>query len=244
MTDKVLIYGRYELYRNGDVFSIKPSGRYKLKENINNGYKSYAFSINGKMKRMLLHRLIAINFIPNPLNKPCVNHINGVKTDNSIENLEWCTYSENEYHAYKNGLKNGKVGVNNPMFGKKGKKHHSFGIKKGPSKSRKKVLDTSTGVIYSCPEEAAVFLGIKRGTLVSYLTGNDKNPTSLKYIDSDIPINQKIKEVRIMVLNLATGIFYDTIKEAAIANGINYRTLHSYLKYPNKYKNKTDLIIV
>ena len=61
--------------------------------------------ITGKARHQFIHRLIAITYIPNPMNRPCINHINGIKTDNSINNLEWCTQSENIKHAFKTGLK-------------------------------------------------------------------------------------------------------------------------------------------
>lgn len=60
---------------------------------------------NNIRKKALIHRLVAIAFIPNPLNKPQVNHINGDYTDNRVDNLEWATDSENKIHAFKNGLK-------------------------------------------------------------------------------------------------------------------------------------------
>lgn len=71
------------------------------------GYKSITVRINSKIrKHFFVHRMVALAFIPNPENKPCVNHINGIKTDNRIENLEWVTYLENNHHAIKNGLIN------------------------------------------------------------------------------------------------------------------------------------------
>lgn len=68
------------------------------------GYKEVALSKNGKTKTVLLHRLIAIHFVDNPNNYPCVNHKNGIKADNRIENLEWCTRAQNTKHAYDNNL--------------------------------------------------------------------------------------------------------------------------------------------
>ena len=67
--------------------------------------------INGRSRSY--HRIIAECFIPNPCNKPDVNHINGIKTDNRAENLEWCTRSENVIHAYKTGLEHPVIGTDN-----------------------------------------------------------------------------------------------------------------------------------
>lgn len=89
--------------------------------NMNTGKYLSQFDVRGYMKVSLLlpdknrklvsvHRLVAMTFIPNPHNKPQVNHIDGNKHNNSVNNLEWVTESENIIHAYKTGLKIGKRG--------------------------------------------------------------------------------------------------------------------------------------
>ncbi len=68
------------------------------------GYPCAILTINGNTKRCLIHRVLAQAFIPNPENKPLVNHIDGNKRNNNYKNLEWCTASENTIHALKTGL--------------------------------------------------------------------------------------------------------------------------------------------
>ena len=78
-------------------------GIYKLQTG-KNGYFIIRLFKDGKYKSKYVHRLVAETFIPNPENKKYINHKNGIKTDNRIENLEWVTLSENLQHAYDTGL--------------------------------------------------------------------------------------------------------------------------------------------
>lgn len=77
---------------------------YILKNSIQQGYCHVTIYINKKAKRMRVHRLVAEAFIPNPDNKPYVNHKDGIRSNNKIENLEWMTPSENTQHAVDTGL--------------------------------------------------------------------------------------------------------------------------------------------
>lgn len=79
---------------------------YILSQSSQQDYKFVTLLIEGKQKRMRVHRMVAETFIPNPENKPFVNHINGNRSDNNVENLEWVTPSENTQHAVATGLMN------------------------------------------------------------------------------------------------------------------------------------------
>lgn len=116
-TDSGNIYSRYSNKYNNKTGRIR-----KLKPQLSkSGYLHLSLCRNGIIYNKRVNRLIAETFIPNLKNKPHVNHKNGIKTDNRVENLEWVSQSENTKHAY-NIIKTahspkywkGKLGIQNP----------------------------------------------------------------------------------------------------------------------------------
>lgn len=93
-------YKDYYIYPDGRVFRIS-NGKFVYPCKAN-GYLVVSLHKEGVRKTHFLHRIIASHFIPNPENKPQVNHINGVRYDNRVENLEWATAKENINHYYEN----------------------------------------------------------------------------------------------------------------------------------------------
>jgi len=110
VTTKDILNGWYAIHSDGRVFSYPKRNHRKgifLKTSVSKrGYERITLKDKGRRLNIEVHRLVAQAFIPNPSNKPCVNHVDGNKLNNNILNLEWVTYSENSLH-YFNVLRKG-----------------------------------------------------------------------------------------------------------------------------------------
>lgn len=122
------------------------------------GYPKLAFTYNGKKWYYTVHRLVAESWVPNPENKPQVNHKDGIKTNNSPSNLEWNTEKENINHSYDNSLNKNKISV---IFTD---------------------TETSETVLYRSLKEVAKKLGIYPSALVPLIRYSNINPIFGRYI--------------------------------------------------------------
>ena len=107
----------YYIYENGDVKSLARKRAKKLKHNkkTNGYYQVHLMKDCGGLKYISVHRLVALAFIDNPNNLSQVNHINGDKSKNNIENLEWTTPKDNIGHAWGSGLSKATTGSKNNL---------------------------------------------------------------------------------------------------------------------------------
>jgi hypothetical protein len=146
------------LYEDGRLYNHKTK-KFKKWTKDTNGYMKTQIWVGGKPKNVHQHRLLAESFIPNPECKSQVNHINGIKSDNRIENLEWVTQSENGKHSFANGLQ--KVTKPNMMS----------------------VIDKISGTLYESISEASRQTGWSVSHLRNMLLNNRTNKTNLEFYE-------------------------------------------------------------
>ena len=151
--------GLYKINIDGKIVSLQKRnfGKEISKRIDRTGYWIVKLKNEIKYSSVYVHRVIALAFIDNPLNKSFVNHINGNKQDYNITNLEWVTASENMQHAFQHGL------------------CHRF------KSNNRAVIDRCNGKQYCSITEASEFYGISYSTLLGYLSGYRKNKTCLQY---------------------------------------------------------------
>ena len=128
MAVKIPNYEDYLIHSDGRVFSLK-SNHFLKATTLKTGYQVIELRNDKEVKKFLIHRLVAEAFIPNPLNLPQVNHIDECKTNNNVNNLEWCTA---QYNMTYNNLQNRRMqntNYNDEVFKRVGKQVGILGCK-------------------------------------------------------------------------------------------------------------------
>ena len=180
--------GMYEISNNGKVRSLsrwdnkgkRVRGRMMKIYIGTHGYQIVDLCKNGKRKHYQLHRLMAETFIPNTDNKPCIDHINTIKTDNRIKNLRWVTRSENMLN---------ELTRKHNSEGQKGKKlteEHKKKVKENSS-LKKSTLCIETNEIYFSAREAGRQTGICHVSIIACCNGRIKSAGGYhwKYVKSN-----------------------------------------------------------
>ena len=184
-----------------------------LKQSVSEwGYK-YVHLFNGHHANKYVHKLVAEAFLPNPEKKPQVNHIDGNKFNNNLENLEWVTYSENNKHAYDTGLKNSK-GVSN--------RHPNI-----------KIIET--GEIFDSYTSAANILGCSSTNVQSALLGKSKTCCGyhLTYL------NESTSFLRDYQMEAVKKMHTGCILNGGVGSGKSRTSLYYYFsKYGGKIENQ------
>lgn len=160
----------YKVTSDGNI--IGQDGIIKRTRLGRDGYLKTNLCEDGKKVTKSVHRLIAKTFIPNPDNKPQVNHKNGIKTDNRVENLEWVTASENVRHALANNLTKRWSGEKHHFYGVKGINHPAYGSK---SNKRIKVRIVETNEEFDCIRDCAYRINGNERHISDCLCGRRKS---------------------------------------------------------------------
>jgi hypothetical protein len=161
--EKIKDFENYLISKDGDIYSNYTNKKLKCSSD-KNGYLKIRLVNKSGRKTMFLHRLLAIQFIPNPLNKPFINHIDGNKYNNRLYNLEWCTHKENMKHAWDNNLY----------------KDYTESIKKANKAKSIEVFDTLNQIKYKSMSEMSRLLKIPLTTLRRLIDSTTTFKISLK----------------------------------------------------------------
>lgn len=163
--------------------TVKLAGRILTQSTTQEGYLKVGLSKNNKVKNFKVHLLLAKIFKPNP--NPgkyrLVRHLNDVKTDNRLDNLEWGTDAHNVADCIRNGTHRVPRGKSHHWYGRRVAPPNK-GLKGKDALNAKILLDTQTGIYYHGTNEAANAFGMNPNTLRSKMSGFIKNNTSLIYV--------------------------------------------------------------
>jgi hypothetical protein len=171
------LFSGYTIREDGEIRSR--FGRVIKQQSCKAGYLRVELWSDGVGKKYLVHRLLAKAFVPNPLGKPQVNHIDGNKANNALVNLEWVTQSENQFHAYQAGLQRG--------YRKSVPLSASHKRALCGSRWRGQVRQyIASGLTFDCPAKAAAHFGVSRQTFYN-------RAASAKFPDWQIQIRKEVE---------------------------------------------------
>lgn len=145
-----------------DGYMVRADGRVRYMKGreivgkLNKGYRIVSLQVNNKSKGFSVHRLVALAFIDNPLNLPEVNHKNGIRNDNRVENLEWSSHKDNMNHA-------------------------RYVLKRKMSSGHKRIVCLNDNREFESIGSAARFFGISKSNIANVLRGSNKHTGGLKF---------------------------------------------------------------
>ena len=163
--------------RNHTIRKVQKSMLLKQQTN-KDGYRTVGLTKDGKQKYTLVHRIVAQAFIINddPENKTLINHKDEVKTNNVVDNLEWCTpkYNNNYGTARERGIKTRKSRYTKEKHPLYGKQHKEESKKKMSERKNKPVICITTGEIFKSVKEASEKTGVNLSNICQCCKGNYK----------------------------------------------------------------------